>query len=90
MKEIIHAAGGSPEFVTNDTAHMMGGCRMGDNPQSSVTNSYGQTHDIPNLFICSASLFVTSGAGNPTDTVMALAARTADHIIAQMKRRAIS
>ncbi|MFC0215769.1 GMC family oxidoreductase [Paenibacillus chartarius] len=89
MKEIMEAAGGTPEFVTDDTAHLMGGCRMGDDPDTSVTNSYGQTHDIPNLFVCSASLFVTSGGANPTDTVMALAARTADHIIEKMKHREI-
>ncbi|CRF28948.1 oxidoreductase GMC-type [Mycobacterium tuberculosis] len=53
---------------------------MGSDPDSSVVNSYGQTHDIPNLFICDASIFVTSGAGNPTNTVMALASRTADYI----------
>lgn len=89
MKEIIQAAGGTPEFVTDDTAHLMGGCRMGNNPKTSVTNPFGQTHDIPNLFICSASLFVTSGGGNPTNTVMALAARTADYIIDQMKQMEI-
>lgn len=87
MKEIIQAAGGTPEYVTNDTAHLMGGCRMGSDPATSVTNSFGQTHDIPNLFIAGASLFVTSGGGNPTDTVMALAARTADYIIGQAKRQ---
>lgn len=85
MKDIIQAAGGKPEFVTEDTAHLMGGCRMGNNPETSVTNSFGQTHDISNLFICSASLFVTSGGGNPTNTVMALAARTADYIKENMK-----
>jgi choline dehydrogenase-like flavoprotein len=89
MKDIIQAAGGTPEFVTDDTAHLMGGCRMGNNPDHSVTNSYGQTHDIPNLFICSASLFVTSGGGNPTNTVMALAARTADYIKDQLNHRDI-
>jgi len=80
MSDILEAAGGKTEFVIPDTAHLMGGCRMGDDPRQSVVNSYGQTHDIPNLFICDASIFVTSGAGNPTNTVMALAARTADYI----------
>lgn len=80
MKRIQEAAGGKPEYVTDDTAHLMGGCRMGDDPATSVTNSFGQTHDIPNLFIAGASLFVTSGGGNPTNTVMALAARTADYV----------
>ena len=78
MSSILEAAGGKVEFVIPDTAHMMGGCRMGDDAEASVVNSYGQTHDIPNLFICDASIFVTSGAGNPTNTVMSLALRTAD------------
>lgn len=88
MKNIIEAAGGKPKFVVDDTAHLMGGCRMGNDPSVSVTNSYGQTHDIPNLFISGASLFVTSGGGNPTNTVMALAARSADYIIEQFKKGA--
>ncbi len=80
MSSILKAEGGKVEFVVPDTAHMMGGCRMGDNPADSVVNSYGQSHDIPNLFVCDASIFVTSGAGNPTNTVMSLALRTADYI----------
>lgn len=89
MNEIIEAAGGKPEYVVEDTAHLMGGCRMGNDPATSVTNSYGQTHDIPNLFICSAALFVTSGGGNPTNTVMALAARTADYVKEKMMQQEI-
>src|SRR5690606_35923088 len=80
LSAILEAAGGKVEYVVPDTAHLMGGCRMGDDPDRSVVNSFGQTHDIPNLFISDASIFVTSGAGNPTNTVMALAARTADYI----------
>lgn len=80
MSEILEAAGGRVEFIVPDTAHLMGGCRMGNDPETSVVNSYGQCHDIPNLFLCGASSFVTSGGGNPTNTVMALAHRTADYI----------
>jgi choline dehydrogenase-like flavoprotein len=86
MSSILSAAGGKVEFVHPDTAHLMGGCRMGTDPAASVVNSYGQTHDIPNLFICDASIFVTSGGGNPTNTVMALAARTADYIKEKAKK----
>jgi choline dehydrogenase-like flavoprotein len=86
MKDIIESAGGTPEFIIEDTAHLMGGCRMGNDPSTSVVNSFGQTHDIPNLFICDASIFVTSGGGNPTNTVMALASRTADYIKDMAKR----
>jgi choline dehydrogenase-like flavoprotein len=90
MSSIIKAAGGQVKFVVPDTAHLMGGCRMGNDPESSVVNSYGRTHDIPNLFICDASIFVTSGAGNPTNTVMALAARTADYIKQKSLRRELT
>ncbi|WP_126429320.1 GMC family oxidoreductase [Brevibacillus marinus] len=87
MNRIIEAMGGTTAHVVSDTAHLMGGCRMGDDPATSVVDSYGRCHDIPNLYIAGASVFVTSGGGNPTNTVMALAARTAEHLIEEMKRR---
>ncbi|MED1784989.1 GMC family oxidoreductase [Brevibacillus fortis] len=87
MNRIIEAMGGQPEHVVSDTAHLMGGCRMGNDRETSVVNEYGQSHDIPNLFIAGASTFVTSSGSNPTNTVMALAARTADKIIEAMKKQ---
>ncbi|WP_139491930.1 GMC family oxidoreductase [Brevibacillus dissolubilis] len=86
MKDIITAMGGTPEHVIQDTAHLMGGCRMGSDPTTSVVDGYGRTHDIPNLYITGASIFVTSSGSNPTNTVMALAARTADHIVDSLKQ----
>ncbi|UOF92677.1 GMC family oxidoreductase [Fodinisporobacter ferrooxydans] len=88
-EEILAAAGGKPVVRTHDTAHLMGGCRMGKDPATSVVNRDCQTHDIPNLFICDASVFPTSGGGNPTHTVMAIAARTADAIKTKTVRREI-
>nr|WP_238455526.1 GMC family oxidoreductase [Desulfolucanica intricata] len=85
--EILQAVGGEPAFIIPDTGHLMGGTRMGNDPATSVVDKYCRSHDIPNLYICSASVFVTSGGGNPTETVMAIAARTADHIIEQVKTR---
>ncbi|MDT3698660.1 MAG: GMC family oxidoreductase [Thermincola sp.] len=85
-EEILRAAGCKPEYVVPDTAHLMGGCRMGKDPHSSVVNEFCQSHDIANLFICSASVFVTSGGANPTETVMAVAARTADFLIDKMHK----
>jgi choline dehydrogenase-like flavoprotein len=61
--------------------HLMGTARMGDDPKRFVTNRWGQTHDVANLFIVDGSLFVTAAAVNPTPTIQALALRTADHII---------
>ena len=80
MTETIRAAGGHDIWSEPDTAHLVGGCRMGADPRNSVTNSYGRTWDVPNLWICDGSLFPTSGGVNPSETIQALACRTADHI----------
>ena len=64
----------------------MGSCRMGDDPETSVVNSYGQAHDVPNLFICDTSVFVTGSGVNPTLTAMAIASRAAEHIVAGARR----
>ena len=61
--------------------HLMGGTIMGDNGETSVTNSYGQCHDIDNLFIAGPGLFPTSGGVNPTFTVHALTLRASDYIL---------
>jgi choline dehydrogenase-like flavoprotein len=61
--------------------HMMGGAIMGADPKASVTNGYGQAHDLPNLFIAGSSLFPTSGGVNPTFTLYALAQRTAKYLL---------
>ncbi len=60
--------------------HLMGTARMGDDPERSVVDSNGQSHDIDNLFIVDGSVFVTGGAVNPTPTIQAIALRTADYI----------
>lgn len=83
---ILQAAGGKPRYVIPDTAHLMGGCRMGDDPETSVVDGDCRCHDVPNLYICSAAVFPTSGGANPTNTVMALAARTADRFLERLKR----
>ena len=64
--------------------HQAGTCRMGNDPKTSVTNSYGQLHDIENLHIADGSLHVTNGGFNPALTIMALGYRVADHLKQQM------
>ena len=55
---------------------------MGNDPKTSVVNRYGQTWDIPNLFVIGSSTFPTMGAGfNPTLTIQALAYMSADAIV---------
>jgi choline dehydrogenase-like flavoprotein len=70
----------------NYGAHAMGTCRMGRDPRTSVVNEFCQSHDIPNLFICDTSVFVTSAGVNPTLTAMAISSRAADHIAGSAKR----
>ena len=65
--------------------HLLGTCRMGDDSASSVVDKHHRSHDIPNLFICDGSSLVTSGRGQPTMTIMALAFRAADHIATAAK-----
>jgi choline dehydrogenase-like flavoprotein len=62
------------------TIHLMGGTIMGNNAASSVTNSYGQTHEIGNLWIAGPGIFPTSGAPNPTYTIFALSLRGAEQL----------
>ncbi|MFQ5595999.1 MAG: GMC family oxidoreductase N-terminal domain-containing protein, partial [Anaerolineae bacterium] len=61
--------------------HPMGTCRMGEDPQHSVADSYGAVHDVPGLWIADASLMPSSTAVNPQITIMALATRVAQRIL---------
>ena len=60
--------------------HQAGTCRMGNDPQTSVTDRYGRVHDTPNLFVADASLHVNNGGFNPALTIMALGFWVGSHI----------
>ena len=53
---------------------------MGTDPEKSVVNPWGRTHDVKNLFIIDGSVFVTAGAVNPTSTIQAIALYIGDQI----------
>jgi choline dehydrogenase-like flavoprotein len=63
------------------SAHQMGTCRMGKDPQTSVANPRGELHDTPGVWIGDGSAFPTPSGTNPMVSIMALARRTA-HAIA--------
>src|SRR5262249_37125165 len=73
-KEVWSGRGNMP------TIHLMGGTIMGTGAGNSVTNSFGQTHELPNLYIAGPSIFATAGASNPTYTIFALSQRGAEHL----------
>ncbi len=81
--EIMHVAGAQEVVQESRYAHLVGGARMGNDARSSVADSFGRTHDIPNLFVCDGSLLPTQGSANPGLTIQALAARTADYLISE-------
>ncbi|MGD8384890.1 MAG: GMC family oxidoreductase, partial [Lysobacterales bacterium] len=92
--EILEAAGATevwrrPVEGGKIQAHLLGTCRMGNDPKSSVVDKYHRAHDVPNLFICDGSSFVSSGRGQPTMTIQALAFRAAEHIDRFAKRNEI-
>jgi choline dehydrogenase-like flavoprotein len=63
--------------------HLLGTARMGVDPERSVVNEWGRSHNVKNLFVVDGSVFVTSGGVNPTSTIQAIALYIAD----QMKQR---
>jgi choline dehydrogenase-like flavoprotein len=84
--ELLGAAGARktwavPVQETEFGTHLLGTCRMGIDPKSSVASPDHRAHDVPNLFLCDGSSFVTSGRNQPTCTIQALAYRAADRII---------
>ena len=85
--ELLDAAGAVKrwEFPLTEESpdlqpHLLGTCRMGHDPKTSVVNADHRAHDVPNLFIVDGSSFVTGGRGQPTMTIQALAFRAADRI----------
>lgn len=82
--EILTAAGAHDITVKSPLPyagwHLLGTARMGTDPDRSVVNEWGRSHDVRNLFIVDGSIFVTSGGVNPTSTIQALALYIADQI----------
>lgn len=83
-RDILSAAGARD--VTSEAPlsyagwHLMGTARMGADPERSVVNEWGRSHDVKNLFVVDGSVFVTSGGVNPTSTIQAVALYVADQI----------
>jgi choline dehydrogenase-like flavoprotein len=83
--ESLRAAGANGvteiPFLPESGAHLLGTARMGRDPETSVCDQWGATHDVPNLHVYDGSLFVTSSGVNPTATICAVASRCVQHLI---------
>jgi choline dehydrogenase-like flavoprotein len=83
--ELLQAAGARkawpvPVQEQQFGVHLLGTCRMGADPKTSVINTDHRAHDVRNLFLCDGSSLVTGGRGQPTMTIQALAFRAAERI----------
>jgi choline dehydrogenase-like flavoprotein len=89
MKKMMRSAGAGVALAVPDTdnsggvptgAHILGGMMMGRDPATSVTDTYGRVHGLDNVYVADGASFVTSGAVNPTNTIMAVALRNMRHL----------
>jgi choline dehydrogenase-like flavoprotein len=91
-EEMLRAVGAEDitvrrEWLTEGwSIHELGTARMGSDPKKSVTNSFGQTHDVKNLFIVDGAIFVSASCQNPTWTIMALCWRACDYLKEEMRK----
>jgi len=86
------AAGATKAWITNranPSGHIIGTTMMGDDPESSVVDRYGRTHDVPNLYVVDASVFTTATAVNITATTLALAKRTSTYIVKHAREQEV-
>lgn len=98
--EIIRSMGGTPSSEPQTDGnraiarggqiiHEVGTCRMGSDPRTSVLNEYCQSWDVKNLFVTDGAPFVSNADKNPTLSILALAWRTTDYILEQLRTREI-
>jgi choline dehydrogenase-like flavoprotein len=80
IREILEAAGAQDILTIDRYAHLVGGCRMGSDPERSVVDSDHRAWEVPNLFIADGSVMPTQGSANPAITIMALASRLAERL----------
>jgi choline dehydrogenase-like flavoprotein len=94
-EEMLKAAGAEDISVRRDvltegwSIHELGTARMGNDPKTSVTNPFGQAHDVKNLFVVDGSVFVSASCQNPTWTILALCWRAMDYLKEEMRTRSI-
>jgi choline dehydrogenase-like flavoprotein len=79
-REVLEAAGAGDIVTIDRYAHLIGGARMGTDASNGVVDRNLRSFAVPNLYLTDGSVLPTQGAANPALTIMALAARCADHL----------
>jgi choline dehydrogenase-like flavoprotein len=86
MEAILTAAGASEVMTIDRYAHLVGGARMATRAEDGVVDADHRVFGLPNLYVVDGSILPTQGAANPALTIMALAARAADRLVALSRR----
>jgi choline dehydrogenase-like flavoprotein len=81
----VRTAGIEPNRLMLFSAHLMGSCRMSSDPSKGPTSQTGELHSVKGLYVGDACVFPSTPAVNPMVTIMAMARRTAEFIIAGLK-----
>ena len=82
-RDVLRQRGARQGEIPIASTHPQSTCQMGEDRRRAVVNSYCQSHDLPNLFVCDMSVFPTSLGAPPQISTAALADRTAQYIKAQ-------
>ncbi len=86
MEDLLQAAGADEVMTIDRFAHLVGGARMAADEQSGVVDADCRTYAVPNLFLTDGSVLPTQGSANPALTIMSVAARAADRMLAAASR----
>jgi choline dehydrogenase-like flavoprotein len=70
----------NPE-IPGFSLHETGTCRMGNDPKHFVTNRFGQTHDVPNLYVCDATVFLNCTDKTTTISILTFSLRTSEYLV---------
>ena len=90
--DLVKAAGGEvwgagdDPFPPGQSLHETGPCRFGNDPKKFVTNRWAQCHDVPNLYVCDASIFPFATDKTSTISILAFTLRTSEYVIEQFRR----
>jgi choline dehydrogenase-like flavoprotein len=91
IEQLLHASGAEyqghgPMDMPGTSLHETGTLRMGNDPKNFVTNRFGQTHDVSNLYVCDASVFPNCTDKTTTISILAFSLRSTEHLIENLKR----
>jgi choline dehydrogenase-like flavoprotein len=92
-KESFEAAGAyrmvSAPQIREAGWHLLGTTKMGNDPENSVVDRWGKTHDVPNLYVFDGSVWPTSAGVNPVATIAALSLYFSDHLISGRRNQEV-